>query len=207
MRIPHLALFTAALALGGGAAHALTADDLIAKNIEARGGLAKIKAIQSLRIEGTRIRSGGGNEMVYVEIRKRPGAMRTETTQQGLTMIRALDGKEGWAVQPFRGRKEPEKLSADAVKEMAYDADLEGPLVDYRAKGYQVEYLGTEDVDGTEAHKLKLTRPAGDLDFIYLDPDYFLEIRRLSQHRVRGTEIETETDCGAYQQVNGVYFP
>ena len=129
MQFPRLAFLTAALVLGGGVAHALTADDLIAKNIEARGGIERIRAIQSLRLEGTRMRAGGGNEMVYVESRRRPGAMRTETTQQGLTMIRAIDGKEGWTVQPFRGRKEPEKLSADAAKELAYDADLEGPLV------------------------------------------------------------------------------
>ena len=125
---------------------------------------------------------------------------------QGLTMIRAYDGTEGWAVQPFRGRKDPEKLPADAAKQMAYDADLDGPLVDYKEKGNRVDYLGTEDVDGTEAHKLKVTRPAGDVEFIYLDPDYFLEIRRLSQIRVRGAETEVETDFGAYERVNGVYL-
>jgi hypothetical protein len=75
---------------------------------------------------------------------------------------------------------------ADAVREMGYDADLDGPLVDGVAKGNKVEYLGTEDVDGTDAHKLKVTRPGGDVEYVYLDPDYFLEIRRVSQHRVRG---------------------
>ncbi len=206
MRFPRLVLF-ATVALTFGAARALTVDELIARNIEARGGLEKLKAIQALRVEGTHTRSGGGFEMAFVEIRKRPGEVRSEATMQGLTRIRAYDGKEGWTVEPFRGRKDPEKLSADAVKELAYEADMDGPLVDYRAKGNQVEYLGTEDVDGTEAHKLKVTRPTGDIDFVYLDPDYYLEIRRLSQHRVRGAEVETETDFGAYERVSGVYFP
>ncbi len=206
MRILRNALWAAALS-SASLSRALTIDELIAKNVEARGGLEKLKAIQSLRLEGTRTRSGGGFEMPFVEIRKRPGAIRSEATMQGLTMIRAYDGTEGWAVQPFRGRKDPEKLPADAAKQMAYDADLDGPLVDYKEKGNQVEYLGTEDVDGTLAHKVKITRPTGDVDFLYLDPDYFLEIRRRSQYRIRGTETEIETDFGAYERVNGVYFP
>jgi hypothetical protein len=203
----------AAVAIAALPARALTADELIAKNVEARGGLDKIKAIETLRIEGTRTggggggRGGGGAETPFVEIRKRPDRIRSESTTQGLTMIRAYDGTEGWTVQPFGGRKDPEKLSADAARDLSYQAEIDGPLVDAAAKGNKVEYLGTEDVDGTEAHKLKVTRPAGDVEYVFLDPDYFLEIRRVAQRRVRGATIETETDLGAYEKVNGVYFP
>lgn len=196
-----------AVVLAAASTRALTVDELIAKNVEARGGLEKLRAIRTLRVEGTRTRAGGGTEMAFVEIRKRPLSLRSETTMQGLTSIRASDGKEGWTVQPFRGRKEPEKLTVDAFEEIGYEADLDGPLVDAASKGNRIRYLGTEDVDGTDAHKLEVTRPSGDVDFVYLDPDYFLEIRRLSQHLVRGTRIETETDYGAYEQVAGVYFP
>jgi len=145
--------------------------------------------------------------MRFVEIRKRPGSMRSEATMQGLTSIRACDGAEGWSVQPFRGRKDPEKLPADALRELSYEADLDGPLIEDRQKTDQVSYLGVEDVDGTAAHKLKVTRASGDVEFVYLDPDYFLEIRRVSRHRVRGTMVETETDFGSYERVSGVYFP
>lgn len=196
-----------AVVLAAGSARALTADELIAKHIEARGGLDRLKAIQSLRLVGTRSRAGGGLEQTWVEIFKRPGSLRLEITMQGLTMIRAGDAGEGWTVQPFRGRKDPEKLPADALKELGYEADLDGPLVDSRAKGIAIDYLGTEDVDGTEAHKLKVTRPTGDVDYVYLDPDYYLEIRRVTQHRVRGTLVEGETDFGNYERVAGVYFP
>lgn len=199
--------FLAAIAMAACPALAMTADDLVAKSIEARGGMEKIKAIETLRLEGKRSRAGGGGEMPFVEIRKRPGSLRSEATTQGLTMIRAYDGKEGFTVQPFRGRKDPERLSADAARETGYDADLDGPLVDAAAKGNRIEYLGTEDVDGTDAHKLKVTRPGGDVELVYLDPDYFLEIRRVSQHRVRGALVETETDYGSYEKVSGVYLP
>ncbi len=200
-------LFLAAAAVAALPARALTADELIAKNIAARGGLEKLEAIRTLRIEGTRTRAGGGGETPFVEIRKRPDEFRSEATTQGLTMIRAYDGREGWTVQPFRGRKDPEKLSADAVRELSYEADIDGPLVNAAAKGIKVEYLGTEDVDGTDAHKLRVTRPAGDVEYLYLDPDYFLLIRRVAQHRVRGAVVETETDYGDYEKVGGVYFP
>jgi outer membrane lipoprotein-sorting protein len=212
MRIPFLAL-CAAVSLACGAAHAAeaakayTVDELVQKHIQARGGADKLKAIQNVRIEGTTTNTGQGFELQTVLLAKRPQAVRMELTLQGLTIVRAYDGKEGWAINPFRGRKDPEKMSQDVAKEMAYQADFDGPLVDYKAKGNKVEYLGTEDVDGTSAHKLKVTRANGDVDTIYLDPDYFLQIRVLEQHRIRGAEVEQESDFGDYEQVDGVYFP
>ena len=186
-------------------ASALTVDDLIAKNIEARGGLEKIHAVQSLRLTGKA--RFGSRDLPYVILMKRPEMLRTEFSLQGLTAIRAYDGNDAWRVSPFRGRVDPEKLAADETKVMKINADLEGPLVDYQSKGNTVEYLGTEDVDGTDAHKLKVTYKTGDIKYIFLDPDYFLEIRNIDVSRIRGAEEIEETDIGNYEQVNGLYFP
>ena len=90
---------------------------------------------------------------------------------------------------------------------MARDADLDGPLVGWREKGHRVEYLGTEDVDGTPAHKLRVTLKDGDTQYVYLDPDAWLEIRVVTESHVRGVEQVTETDLGAYEQVAGVLIP
>src|SRR5437773_972316 len=80
-----------------------------------------------------------------------------------------------------------EKLSADDAKGLGEDAaDFAGILVDYQAKGYALDYLGTEDVDGTEAHKLRVTRPNGDITYVYLDPDYFLEVRAINRRIEHG---------------------
>ena len=98
-----------------------------------------------------------------------------------MTQVQAYDGKEGWKISPFQGRKDPEKMSADDVKALIEDAEIDGPLVDWKAKGSTVEYLGTEDVDGTLAHKLKVVRKNGDVSYVYLDPDHFLEIRIVTQ--------------------------
>jgi hypothetical protein len=133
--------------------------------------------------------------------------VRTELTLQGMTVIQAYDGKEGWKVSPFQGRKDPEKMSADDTKSLIEDAEIDGPLVDWKAKGSTVEYIGTEDVDGTMAHKLKVVRKNGDVNFVYLDPDHFLEIRVLTQRVEQGAQVEVETDLGDYEKINGVFIP
>ena len=187
---------------------AMTADELIAKNIQAKGGPDKIKAIDTSKSTGKLEFSGDSAvEFALSQTVTRKGEIRQEASIQGLTQVQAWDGHVGWQIQPFGGRKDPEKLSADDVKGLVDDADIDGPLVDYRAKGNKVEYLGTEDVDGTEAYKLKVTLKSGDLKYFYFDPDYFLEIRITTRRIIRGTEQEFETDLGNYEQVAGVYMP
>jgi hypothetical protein len=151
--------------------------------------------------------NGDAVQLGYVEMVERPDSVRYEATLQGLTLIQAYDGKQGWKVDPFQGRKDPEKMSADDAKDLGEDAaDFTGALVDWKAKSYTLDYLGTEDVDGTEAYKLRVTRPNGDLTYVFLDPDYFLEIRTISRRIQHGIPRETVTDYGDYEQVNGVYF-
>jgi hypothetical protein len=184
-----------------------TVDELVAKNIEAKGGANALRSLQSLRLTGKLVVNQGQIEFRYVQTKKRPGEIRTEATLQGMTAIQAYDGKDGWRVSPFQGRKDPEKMSADDSKSLVEDADMDGPLVDWKAKGNTVIYLGTEDVDGTPAHKLKVVRKNGDVNFVYLDPDHFLEIRVLAQRVEHGAQVEVETDLGNYEKVGGVFVP
>jgi hypothetical protein len=189
-------------------AGAMTADELVAKNIEAKGGLAKMRAIESSRTVGKMQFTGDfAGELAMSQVVTRSGKLRQEGTLQGLTQISAWDGKEGWQIQPFGGRKDPEKLSADDTKGLVDDADIDGALVDWKAKGHRAEYLGIEDVDGTEAHKLKLTLKNGDVKTYWFDPDYFLEIRIRTKRTIRGAEQEFEMDLGDYEEVAGVFMP
>ena len=184
-----------------------TVDELVAKNIEAKGGAAALQSLQSVRFTGKLLVNEGQIEFGYLQTKKRPGAVRTDATLQGMTAVRAYDGKEGWKISPFQGRKDPEKLSADDVKSLIEDADIDGPLVDWKAKGSTVDYLGTEDVDGTLAYKLKVVRKDGDVSFVYLDPVHFLEIRVLTQRIEHGAQTEVETDLGDYEKIGGVFLP
>jgi hypothetical protein len=182
-------------------------DELVSKNVEAKGGADALKALQSLRLTGKLLVNQGQLELAYLQIRKRPDEVRTDASLQGMTQIEAYDGKEGWKVSPFFGRKDPERMSADDVKPLMEDAEIDGPLVDWKAKGSTVEYLGTEDVDGTLAHKLKVVRKNGDVSFVYLDPDHFLEIRVVTQRIRHGAHEEVETDLGDYEKAAGVFVP
>jgi hypothetical protein len=185
-----------------------TVDELIAKNIEAKGGAAALSSLQTLRSTGKLLVPIQGQiELGYLQIKKRPDEVRTEASLQGMTQIEAYDGKDGWKVSPFFGRKDPERMSADDVKSLVEDAEIDGPLVDWKTKGSTVEYLGTEDVDGTPAHKLKVVRKNGDVSFVYLDPDHFLEIRIVTQRVRHGAYEEVETDLGDYEKAGGIFIP
>jgi hypothetical protein len=187
--------------------NATTAEELVSKNIEAKGGADALHALQSLKLIGKILVQQGQIQLAYVQTKKRPGEVRTDATIQGMTIVEAYDGKEGWKVSPLQGRKDPEKMSADDLKPLMEDAEIDGPLVDWKTKGSTVEYLGTEDVDGTLAHKLKVVRKNGDVSFIYLDPDHFLEIRILTQRIKHGAQEEVETDLGDYEKIGGVFVP
>ena len=193
------------LTLAAGISYAQTADELVAKNIQAKGGLEKIKGIQTLRMKGT-LNQGGFTAQVGQEAR-RPNMLRATFTVQGMTAIQAYDGQTGWQISPFQGRKDPELLGEDDLRDLVEDADMDGPLVEYKEKGNTVEYLGHDTVDGDDVYRLKCTLKNGDVVNYYLDPDSFLEIRTERQQFIRGSMRERQTEIGSYKPVAGVMYP
>ncbi len=183
-----------------------TADEIIAKNIQARGGADKLKSVQSVKSTGTTA-MGPGMEAPGLLIQKRGNLARLELTIQGLTAVQAYDGKNAWQVMPFMGKKDPELMSADETKEVEEMADLDGPLVDYKSKGNRVELLGKEKIEGTDAYKLKVSLKNGDVQTVYIDADSFLEIKEETKRTVRGSEQVLESAIGDYKEVNGIMFP
>lgn len=166
----------------------------------------KIKSVQSIRSSGT-MTMGPGMEAPGSLVQKRPDKARIEFTLQGMTAIQAYDGKDAWQIMPFMGKKDPEAMSADDKKDLEENADIDGPLVDYKSKGNKVELLGKDKLEGTDAYKLKVTVKNGDVITMYLDADSFLEIKEGVKRTVRGTEQEMETSLGDYKEVNGLMFP
>jgi hypothetical protein len=186
------------------------AQSLVAKNLEARGGEAALSAIKSVRFEGRTI-FPGDFELTYKETRAQLGAeaaTRLDLTVQGLDLVQAYDGRGGaWKINPFQGRKDPEKMSSDEAREMADSALIEGPLLASRSDGSHVQYLGRDDFDGTLAYKLRVTQKDGDEFTYWLDPDTFLEIKVEETRTIRGATHTTETELGDYEKVAGIYFP
>ena len=185
---------------------AQSVDEIIAKTVQARGGSEKLKSVKTIKSTAT-MSMGPGMEAPGVLIQKRPDFARLEFTVQGLTAVEAYDGKNAWQIMPFMGKKDPELMSADEAKETQEMADLDGPLVDYHSKGHQVELLGKEKVEGTDAYKLKVTLKNGDVQTIYIDSDSFLEIKEVTKRTIRGTEQEIESSIGDYKAVEGIMFP
>lgn len=185
---------------------AQSADEIIAKNIQARGGAEKLKGVQSIKTTAT-MTMGPGMELAGTVIQKRPMLARMEFSLQGMTAVQAYDGKDAWQIMPFMGKKDPELMSADEAKETEEMADVDGPLVDYKSKGHQVELLGKEKIEGTDAYKLKLTLKNGDVQTIYIDADSFLQIKEVDKRTIRGTDTETESSIGDYKEVSGILFP
>jgi len=185
---------------------AQTADELVAKNIQAKGGIDKIKAIKSVRITG-KLTGGGGFTAVTGQENERPNLVRETFALQGMTAVTSYDGTTGWQIQPFGGHKDPEFMGEDSLKDLLLDADFDGPLVDYKEKGNTVEYLGHDVVDGDDALRLKVTLKDGDIVYYFLDPDTFLEIRKEVQEFVRGSVNESVIELGSYKPVAGVMYP
>jgi len=183
---------------------AQTAEELVAKNLQAKGGVEKMKAIQSLRLTG---KYEGNVQGVITQESKRPEMLRETFTVQGMTQVQSYDGSAAWQISPFNGRKAPEMLGEDDARTLIEDADMDGPLVDAQAKGNKIEYLGHDVVDGDDAYKLKITLKNGDIFYYYLDPDTFIEIQVERQTYVRGAVRESMTWLGSYKPVNGVMFP
>ena len=203
---PVRALALAALLLAAAAAaRAQSADELVAKNIEAKGGLARIKSIQTLRMKGKLVQGPFSAEVGREQ--RRPNLLRETLTVQGMTQVQAYDGEAGWQISPFQGRKDPERLGEDDLRDLVETADIDGPLVDYKEKGNTVEYLGRDTVDGDDVLRLKCTLKNGDVVYYYLDPDSYLEIRTERQQFIRGSVRESQTDLGSYKPVAGVLYP
>ena len=178
-----------------------TAEELVNKNIEAKGGMDKIKAIKTWRMTGKLI--GGGITATAGQENMRPNLVRETFSLQGMTAVQAYDGTTGWQIQPFGGRKDPELMGEDDMRDLLIDSDFDGPLVDYKAKGNTVEYLGHDIVDGDDALRLKVTLKNGDIVYYYLDPDTYLEIRKETQEFIRGSVRENASDLGSYKPIGG----
>ena len=197
-----VAIFFALLTSG----RAQTAQEIIEKYIKTVGGSDKIQLITSLRRTG-KFTGGGGFEAGVAEENKRPNLVRSEFSIQGLIGIRAYNGKAGWKIQPWGGKKDVEPLGEEELKQIIEDSDFDGPLINYKQKGNTVEYVGKEPVEGTDAFKLKVTLANGDTRIYFMDTDYYVPIKIEIKRIVRGAEQEYETSLGDYKEVNGWYIP
>lgn len=201
------ALAAAVAAAAPSPSPAPTAAALVSRNVAARGGRERLRSVQSVRMTGRLAPSGPGVEApIRLEL-KRPDRIRMEVTFQGMTGVQAYDGTSGWQIAPFRGQSIPVRMSPEETSQALEQADIDGPLVDYKEKGHTVELVGPEKVDETDAWRLKLALKNGTVRDVYLDAATFLEILTVSRRRIRGVPVEAESRLEDYREVGGILFP
>jgi outer membrane lipoprotein-sorting protein len=186
---------------------AQTADEIVRKALDARGGINKIKAVQSERISGKVSFSRGFEGTVVLEL-KRPHKLHSEITVEGQKLLRVYDGKSaGWTVNPFEENKEVQAMSAEELKGMPDEADLDGPLVDYKAKGTQIELIGKEDLDGKPVYRLKLANKNGDVRSYLINASTFLTAKWEGIRKIGDRELPWECALSDYREIQGLKYP
>jgi len=194
-------------AVSAQAAHpqdAPTAEEIVAKNIDAKGGPARLKAIDSVRIMAAATVQGTLTPMV-IEL-KRPNLRRQEVTINGQTIVQSFDGTNGWMLNPSVG-EHPVQLPAPQSAAMKKDAEFDSPLLDYQSKGVKVDFVGKEDQDGRPSYHLKVTTPDGAARDYYLDAQTALEFRVDAAITRNGTSGTLSVAMSDYRDVGGVKMP
>ena len=185
---------------------AQTVEEIIAKNVAARGGLEKVKNIQSMKMTGS-MRLGDDKLPTTLEL-KRPGKSRWEFTLEGQTAVQAFDGKIAWMIMPFEGPSDPQVMTDQEAKDIEMQADIDGPLIDSAAKGITVQLVGRETIEGgIDTWHLKVTRKDGDSRDLYLDAKTYLQVLAVGHRSADGQNVEIRSKIGDYRNVGGVMLP
>ena len=183
-----------------------TVDEIVGRYVAARGGMKRLSALKTLRQEG-RVNAGPGRDGLVSREIKRPGKIRFELTVQGVTSVLASDGRRGWKVNPLEGEVGAQSLPDEALIDAREQADIDGPLVDWKSKGSRIELVGREAVGGHDAWKLKVTLKSGGVLTAYVDVKSANLLRTEATRLVRGRRVLIETTFGDYRKTGGILFP
>jgi hypothetical protein len=197
------------LALTAVSLSAQSVDDVVAKINEAGGGEKAQRAVKSMETQLELKFNGGAVTLPVKSIKQRPAYTYSEAVFQGATFKTWYDGKNGWAINPMQGQTAPAPQNEEELKETEDDADIDGPFIDTKAKGYKIELSGKEDLDGEQAYKIKVTNRHNDVKYYFVGAENYLPIKVVSKKKNKeGGEFETETYMSDYKKMpNGVVIP
>jgi outer membrane lipoprotein-sorting protein len=186
---------------------AQTLDEIIKNNLEAKGGIEKINAFKTGKMTGKMMMQTF--EMPYTMWFKKPNQVKMEMVFQGATMIMAYDGNIAWQISPFTGSTDAQEVTGDQADQVKDSAEMmDEPFIDYEKKGYKIELMGKEDLEGTQVFKLRLTRKDGQVTDYFIDAENFIELKTSTTKKQQdGTEIKIDTILGDYKPVAGVMMP
>ena len=164
-------------------------------------GLDKVSDVKTFDIKAKM--SVMGMEMPMEIKVKKPNKFRVDMEMMGQKTISAFDGEKGWMKNPMMGAG-VQDLDGAQLQQAMGQADMEGALYNYAAKGSTVELLGKEDVDGTEAYKLKLTDKEGTVQTYYINADDYMVAKVESKVEAMGQTMDIVTRMLEYKEVKGI---
>jgi outer membrane lipoprotein-sorting protein len=187
----------------------LTAEQIAERNAQARGGLKAWRAVQSLQMTGLLDAGGRSNARLPFTLQmKRPHYQRVTIEFAGQTAVQVFDGQNGWKLRPFLNRNDTEPFSEEERTRLLHQDDLDGPLIDYAAKGSRIELDGTEMVESKANYRLKLTTRDGYTRRIWIDGTTFLESKMEGNpRRLDGKMRHVENFLRDWRRVQGVMIP
>ena len=204
---PTSVFFVSVMFAGSVTLMAQTADEIVQKHVDAVGGAANWKKVNSIKLTGS-MNAGGVEFPITVTTVDRKG-YRMEFSMNGIINYSILTPNSGWMYFPTQGQTKPEAMPAEMIKDQddQLDASMDA-LIDYKAKGNKVAYLGKDEVEGTECHKLKVTHKNGKEETLYLDLNTYYTIRSVEKSTAEGKETEEVSNLGDYQKLpEGIMFP
>lgn len=199
------AIVLAALTFAAAGAFAMDLEELVAKAVDAQGGAAALKAVQSQKVVGKILTQG--MEMPITMISARPNSMRVEVSVMGMSIVQAYDGTKGWSINPMTGSQDPQPMGELETRNVRLQADMDGPLQNWEARGWVGEYIGQEDMEGTPAHRLRIDTKQDIVMDIWLDAESFLPIKQSTKVKVDEQEVESQMYPGDYRSQDGLVIP
>jgi outer membrane lipoprotein-sorting protein len=188
----------------GGQPAPTNVDDVVAKHLAAKGGVEKLRAVESVRSSG-RIKTPRGVFEV-TNWAKRPNMTRREITTEGQTQVLAYDGKVLWGINPLMSTK-AQQITGPAADRTRQDAeDFDSVLLDYKDKSYKVE-LAPQETSGGKGFRLRVTKKNGSVQEIHLNPETLLEDRITMEVTQEGKTAVIATEFSNYRQVDGLMVP
>ncbi|MGH1365466.1 MAG: hypothetical protein ACRBF0_18025 [Calditrichia bacterium] len=183
----------------------LTVEQIIKKNIEARGGEKNIEALKALEIEGDYNAFSLTNP--FKMWKQRPGHYRFDCVMVGAKATFAFDGTRAWQIHPSYGSTDPMRLpNADSLI-IERDAVFDPPVYEAKKNGYEIELKGTEDLDDGPAYHLAIMRPDSVVENWFVDAESFLEVKMAGGTYDFGRPVTKEAFYGEYKAVDGVMLP
>jgi len=182
----------------------LTMDEVLENYYEVMG-FEKLKDINTVVMTGKSVNQG--METPFTVTTVRPNKYRLEIEIQGQKMIQVYNSGIGWYVAPWTGTLDAQDLPAEQLKPMKRQADIDGPLYNYKEKGHTAEFLGKDDLEGSEVYKIKLTYDDGDAGTYFIDAENFVVLKEESIMNMRGQEIKSEVLYSDFKPINDMIMP